>query len=258
MATIGEDLSVGYQTGTGTGIQNLSGFTDLKNLASPDKVAGLSTDLKGMASKMNDLGAKFKDSESAKALMTSMENPAAPNYNQAFSSLNDMMTQFGSDFEGMTGTGTGGLGLPKMQDFTEAVSGGPSITALLNGSVDASSIASINSMVSKATSLFSTAGIDIDTPPAAPKLGDLLKAATSLHKIGAEANGTGSADVIKNMLPSGSAFGDSIKVAMAEGKNMKAMAAAGIKPPVYNPFEGLPAGGDADLSTASAQKLLGG
>jgi hypothetical protein len=120
-------------------------------------------------------------------------------------------------------------------------------------------LAKLDQAMDRAAGLFKAAGIDLDiTPPAIPSLGSLISAATSLQKIGAETSGSGAADALKKMIPSGSVFGDAVKTAMAEGKNLKAMAAAGISPPQFNPFEGLPAGGDIDISTKSAQSLLGG
>jgi hypothetical protein len=132
------------------------------------------------------------------------------------------------------------------------------VTAVSSPPLTSEGIQKINDMCDRAEGLFAAAGIDLDLPPVAPTLGKLISAATSLHKIGSEGNGIGSADVLKKMIPGGNVFGDAIKQAMAEGQNLKAMAAAGIKMPQFNPFEGLPAGGDANISTESAQKLLGG
>lgn len=239
-----------------SGLQSLKDFTDINKIVSADNLQGVNTDLAGMGEKMKDLGAKFKDSNAAKNLFDSVSVPNAPNYNQAFSSLGDMMGQFKDDFASMSGSGTGPMGLPSMQDFMKPLTGGTEIDSVLTN-LNSSSIASVQAMVSKSQSLFTTAGIDVSaTPPV--NLGTLMQAATSLHKIGAEANGAGSAEVLNSLIPSGSQFGDAIKVAMAEGKNLKAMSAAGIAPPSFNPFENLPSGGDANLSTQSAQTLLGG
>ena len=239
-----------------SGLQSLKDFTDINKLVGPDKLPAVGADLASMGEKMKDLGAKFKDSDAAKNLFNSVSKPDVPNYDGAFSSLGDMMGGFKDDFAGMTGSGSGPLGLPSMQDFMGPVSGGAEVSALLKG-VNASSIAGIQSMVTKSQNLFTTAGIDVTaTPPM--NLGTLMQAATSLHKIGAEANGAGSADILKSMIPTGSSFGDSIKAAMAEGQNMKAMAAAGISPPSYNPFDGLPSAPDNIGSEAAAKLLSGG
>lgn len=241
----------------GGGIKSLGDLTDLKKLMPPGATQGLQTDLKGMASKMNELGAKFKDPAAAKAMFAGIETPNAPNFNSAFSSLKDMMNQHKPTLDGLTGTGTGPLGLPSVGDFTAVVTGGPAIDNLLNGPTTPEKLQAITDMSNKAKSLFTAAGVDLDAPPPAPTLGSLMKAATSLHKIGADASGSGAADALKKMIPDGSVFGDAIKTAMAEGKNMKAMAAAGIKPPQFNPFEGLPSAPD-NIGSEAAAKLLGG
>lgn len=236
-------------------ITSLKDFTDITKIVSPEKLQGVSTDLVGMGEKLKDMGAKFKDSDAAKSLFDSVSKPDAPNYDKAFTSLGDMMGQFKNDFEGMTGTGNGPLGLPSMQDFMKPLTGGSEVTALLK-KIDSSTISGIQNMVTNSQNLFSAAGIDVTaTPPAG--LGALLQSATSLHKIGAEANGAGSADVLKSMIPAGNTFGDAINAAMAEGKNLKAMSAAGIQPPSFNPFEGLPSAPE-NISSAEAAKLLGG
>jgi len=244
-------------------IKSLGDFTDVTKLAPPSALAGLTTDLKGMASKLNDLGANFKNPAAAADMFKNIEIPDVPSFDGAFSSLGDMMSQHAPELDKMTlgASGipcTGPLGTPGVEDFMSAVTGGPEIDALINGEITTESLASLEASLSRAAGLFSAAGIDIDTAPPAPSLGSLISAATSLQKIGAETNGSGAADALKKMIPSGSVFGDAVKTAMAEGKNLKAMATAGISPPQFNPFEGLPAGGDIDISTESAQRLLGG
>lgn len=247
-----------------SGIQSLNDFTDLTKLAPVGDISGLTTDLKGIASKLSDMGANFKTSESAANLFNNIQVPDAPSFDGAFSSLNDMMSQHSGELEKMTlgGIGvscSGPLGVPNVEDFMGAATGGPEVAALVSGEITAESLANLTSALDRAEGLFAVAGIDLDiTPPATPSLGSLISAATSLHKIGAEANGSGAADALSKMIPNGSVFGDAVKTAMAEGQNLKAMAAAGIKPPQFNPFEGLPAGGDIDISSQSAQRLLGG
>lgn len=337
----------------GGGIASLKDFTDVNKLADPAALKGLSGGLGDMASKMKDLGAKFKNPADAAKMFNSISVPNVPSFNGAFSGLDDMIAQHQPKLDELSlGTSgvpcTGPMGLPSLNDFMApvagsgdiaAVGGGPitgvsilsgegpsdstgtvtfdaiectsstgtgatvnitvedgvytsvsvasggadytvsqeltvsgyglggtspendltiTVTSIGSAPLSAEQIQKISDMCDRATGLFEAAGIDLDATPKAPTLSSLIKAATSLHKIGAESNGIGSADTLKSMIPSGSMFGDAIKTAMAEGQNLKAMAAAGIKPPQFNPFEGLPAGGDADLSTASAQKMLGG
>lgn len=245
-------------------IGSLKDFTDIKNLVSKDKLEGLKGDLTAMGEKMKDLGANFKDSDAAKNLMSSIDKPAAPNLDGKFASLKDMMAEHSQELANLTvGTSgvpcTGPLGVPSMQDFMGPAAGGAEVKALLTGTIDANAIANLNGMVNKSTELFTAAGIDIAEVPKL-NLGTLMNAATSLQKIGAEANGAGSADIIKQMIPTsgnGVVFGDAIKSAMAEGKNLKAMSAAGISPPQFNPFEGLPSAPE-NIGSQAAVNLLGG
>ena len=242
---------------------NLKDFTDITKLAPPEVTSGLKTDLKGIATKLSDVGATFKSPTDAAALFDNIQVPNAPTFDGAYSSLNDMMSQHSSELNKMTLGGasvscTGPLGVPSIEDFMSAVTGGPELDAIVAGDISAESIAKLSSALSRAEGLFSAAGIDLDEPPPAPNLGSLISAATSLHKIGAESNGIGSADALGKMVSGGNVFGDAIKTAMAEGKNLKAMAAAGIRPPQFNPFDNIPGGGDIDISTESAQRLLGG
>lgn len=247
-------------------IGSLNDFLDLNKLAPPGDIAGLKGGLTDIGSKFKDLGAKFKTGQAAQDMLSNMEVPDAPNFDGAFSSLNDMMTQHKPMLDSMSlgssaipGSGAlAAVGLPSMSDFVGPVAGCPEIDALIEQGVTEETLSGIENMLARSGELFSAAGVDLDATPITQTLSTYMSAATSLHKIGAEANGAGSADMIKNLIPSGSMFGDSIKVALAEGKNNKLMAANGISPPQFNPFEGLPAGGDANLSTESAQKLLGG
>ena len=251
-----------------SGINNLNDFLNVSKLAPPGDIAGLNSGigLTGIGSKFKDLGANFKSGSAAQDMLNNMEVPSVPSFDGAFSSLNDMMTQHKPMLDSMSlganaipGSGAlASVGLPSMSDFVGPVAGCPEIDDLIAQGVTEETLTGIENMLSRSGELFSAAGVDLDAAPAQQSLGSYMTAATSLHKIGAEANGAGSADVLKNLIPSNSPFGDSIKVALAEGKNNKLMAVNGIKPPQFNPFEGLPAGGDANLSTESAQKMLGG
>lgn len=255
--------------GGGGGIASLNDFLDIKKLAPPGDISGLQGGFTDIGSKFNDLGAKFKDSGAAQNMLNNMEVPDVPKFDGQFSGLKDMMNQHKSSLDSMSlgpnaipGSGPlASAGVPSMSDFVGPVAGCPEIDDLISQGVTEETLTGIENMIARSGELFESAGIDLDAAPVPQTLSSYMSAATSLHKIGAEANGAGSADMIKNMIPSGAnanAFGDSIKVALAEGKNNKLMAANGISPPQYNPFEGLPAGGDADISTANAQKIMGG
>jgi hypothetical protein len=226
----------------------------MKNLVDPKQLTGLNTDLSGMGTKFNDLGAKFKDSAAAKDMLSNIQKPGATNFTGAYSSLGGLMGEFSADFGSITGKDLTGS-LPKVSDFTMAVSGGEEIDAIAGGDINSSTIAALQTKINNSTSLFATAGIDIDTPPTVG-LSTLMGAATSLHKIGADGSGAAAMAPLANMMTN-DVFGDSIKVALAEGKNNKLMAANGIMPPVYNPFEGLPSSSENN-SSADAARLLGG
>ena len=252
-AAIGADIAPSTTHG-GTGIQNLGAFTDMKNLVDPSQLTGLNTDLAGMGTKFNDLGAKFKDSAAAKDMLSNIQKPGATNFTGAYSSLGGLMGEFSADFGSITGKDLTGS-LPKVSDFTMAVSGDSTTDAIAGGAINSSTITALRGKITNSGSLFATAGIDIDTPPTVG-LGTLMGAATSLHKIGADGSGAAAMAPLANMMTN-DVFGDSIKVALAEGKNNKLMAANGIMPPVYNPFEGLPSSSENN-SSADAARLLGG
>ena len=330
----------------GGGIGSLKDFLDVKKLAPPGDLAGLKGDLTAMGDKFKDLGAKFKDSGAAQNMLGAMQVPKVPNLDAVPGGLSGLMASVKDQITSMTGTGSGPLGLPEVNDFMGAVTGSPEISALAGGPITAASIlsgsgpdgsdtysdvsgeydghgtgatfnvtvedgvftgiavaaggegyvageqltisgailgglspendlvisissvgstpltsaqmASITAMVDKAESLFESAGIDIEIPATPPKvgLGKIMAAATSLQKIGSDVSGSNPMGPLKNMLTNDK-FGDAMKCAMAEGKNNKLMAAAGIKPPQFNPFEGLPSAPD-NTSSADAAKLLGG
>lgn len=252
-AAIGSDIAPSTTHG-GTGIQNLGEFTNMNKLVDPTQLSGLNTDLAGMGSKFKDLGAKFKDSAAAKDMLTNIQKPGATNFTGAYSSLGGLMGEFGGDFNSITGKDLTGS-LPTVNDFTMAVSGGDEVDAIAGGAINSTTIAALQSKINNSNSLFATAGIDIDTPPTVG-LSTLMSAATSLHKIGADGSGAAAMAPLQNMMTN-DVFGDSIKVALAEGKNNKLMAANGITPPVYNPFEGLPSSSENN-SSADAARLLGG
>lgn len=252
-AAIGSDIAPSTTHG-GTGIQNLGEFTDMKKLVDPNQLTGLNTDLTGMGTKFKDLGAKFKDSAAAKDMLSNIQKPGATNFTGAYSSLGGLMGEFSADFGSITGKDLTGS-LPTVNDFTMAVSGGAEIDAIAGGAINSSTISALQTKINNSTSLFATAGIDIDTTPTVG-LGTLMSAATSLHKIGADGSGAAAMAPLANMMTN-DVFGDSIKVALAEGKNNKLMAANGIMPPVYNPFEGLPSSSENN-SSADAARLLGG
>ena len=116
-----------------------------------------------------------------------------------------------------------------MSDFTHAVSGGPEINAIAAGTCNTTTIQALSDATTKSTNLFSTAGIDLTSPPPAG-LGTSMNFATSLHKFGADTSGSGIAGVLGNMAVPSSRYGDAINLAIAEGKNNSLLQKIGIKP----------------------------
>lgn len=216
-------------------INSLADLTDINKLAKPSDISGLTGGLTGMGTKFADLGASFKTPDAATNMLTSLKVPSTPTLDAAAPDLASFMGGQKSSIAAMTGVGvgtsplTGPLGVPSITDFTHAVSGGPEIDALAGGKIDVSSIQALSDATTKSTNLFSTAGIDLTSPPPAG-LSTSMNFATSLHKFGADTSGSGISDVLGNMAVPGSQAGDAIKASLAEGKNKALMALNGIKP----------------------------
>ena len=238
IATIQDQLKIS----PGGVIGNLNDFTDLSKLApAGSALASLPTtglpDLSAMASKFGDMGAKFANPAAAAGLLNGIKIPSIPNLNSFAPSLSGLTSSLSSNIANMTGKASGlsalngANGLPNVTDFTHAVSGGPELTAIheAGSAITADHITALSDSLVKSQGLMAAAGIDITAPPM-PSLGSAMSFATSLHKFGADASGSGISDVLGGMANPGSAFGDSIKASLAEGKNKALMAAHGISP----------------------------
>lgn len=248
------------------GIKNLNDLTDITKLANPSAVSGLTGGLPGMASKFSDLGARFPSPAAAAGMLKNIEVPDIPSLNSAASSLSSYTSGLAPDIKDLTGSGfglselNGADDLPNISDFTHAVSGGPELAALASsgGAMTTSQITALNNSITKSQNLLSKAGVDLTSLPGT-NLATSLTFATSLHKYGAAASGSGIADTLKTMAKPGSQYGDAIKASLAEGKNKALMMANSIKPPNFGetPFKNFPnAGSDNSLSGGGA--LLGG
>ena len=215
-------------------ITNLNDLTDITKLASPSAISGLTGGLSGMADKFSDMGAKFTSPGAASDLLNNVSIPSIPSLNAAAPSLSGLMSSHAPTLDSMTGLSLssalspnlGPGGLPSVTDFAQSVAGGPAFTNLNAAGVTADTIAALEASTSKATSLFSTAGVDLNSPPPAG-LGSAMRFATNLHKFGTNSEISG---LLGNMAVPGSQFGDSIKASLAEGKNKALMAVHGIKP----------------------------
>lgn len=227
ISTVTEQLGIS----PGGPIASLKDLTDLSKLAPSG--SGLTSanipSASAMASKFSDMGAKFSSPASAADMCSAIEVPLVPNLEASATTLPGLMSGMSTQINTMV---TGGLSISgstlTMTDFMQHVAGGPHIDAL-NASVDATTIAALNTSVTQTTSAFTNVGIDLASPPAA-SLGSAMSFATSLHKYGADASGSGVADVIKNMANPSTAGGDAIKASLAEGKNKALMLAQGIAP----------------------------
>lgn len=213
-------------------LSSLLDLTDVTKLAPSNLISGLTSGLKGIADKFSEIGASFNSSTAAKELMTNLQVPSVPNLNPA--SMASHMASITPYIDTMTGTGSGADGLPNMTDFTHVVSGGPEVDAISSiSSITSAQVNALNTAISKSNSLLSTAGIDITSLPA-PSLGTAMSFASSLHKFGEDATGSGVASILGNMANSASQYGDAIKLSLAEGKNKAIMALNGISPLKYS------------------------
>jgi hypothetical protein len=141
-----------------------------------------------------------------------------------------------STIDTLTGTGTGPMGLPSMSDFTQHLSGGPSITSFLQtvGTNASAAISALTSSLAGAVGLVATAGVDL-TSPAPNVLGSAMSFAKNLHKFGADSSGSGVADVLHNLADTATAEGEAIKASLAEGMNNNLLAKNGIPPITTTP-----------------------
>lgn len=209
-------------------LSSLLDLTDITKLAPANLISGLTGGLKGIADKCSELGASFANSASASGMITNLQIPNVPNLNTT--SLSDHMASVTPYIDTMTGTGSGADGLPNMTDFTQAVAGGPAVAAITSAStLTGTQVSELLASISKTNSLLSVAGIDTTSLPA-PSLGTAMSFATSLHKFGEDASGSGIAGVLNNMANSANQYGDAIKLSLIEGKNKAIMAANGISP----------------------------
>ena len=257
--TIGADLAP--DVGNAGGIQSLKDLGDYTKTADPGAIKGLTTDAAGIAGKFSDMGASFPNMGSATSMLSKISVPSIPGLDAAAPTLNSLTSGLSSQLNSMTGASLssalspnlGPGGLPSITDFVQSVAGGPAFTNILENGVTVDTIAALEAATSKATSLFTTAGVDLTAPPP-PGLGSAMNFATGLHKFGTNSEMSG---LLGNMAVPGTQYGDSIKASLAEGRNKALMAQNGIPPLNFN---NLPTytGEDSSLNTNAGAKLLGG
>jgi len=224
------------------GIQNLAQLSDPTKLTPTSDISGLTSGVSGLTTHLTDLGAStLKDSSQAPDLFGQIKSVSTPLAAATFPSLGGLIGDHQSIIDNMTGTGSGPKGLPNMTDFTEHLSGGPSITSFLqNVTTDAAAaISALTSSIANATSLWSTAGVDF-TSPVSNNLGSSMGFAQNLHKFGADTGGSGIGDVLNNLANPSTPYGEAIKASLAEGRNKQLLQDNGIKPIVTTPPDPAP------------------
>lgn len=240
----------------GGGIQSLKDLSDYNKLANPSATAGFAgTD--ALTSKFKDMGAgSIANAGAATDFFSKIQTTSTPQTDAAHPSLSNLIQSNQPSFDSMTGTGNGPGGVPNIFDFAQHVGGGPDVTAFNSAGSDVASITAFNNSISQATSLWSTAGVDL-TSPAPNSLGSSMSFATNLHKFGSDKSGSGVGELLNNMANNSSKYGESVKASLAEGNNNKLLQLNGIGPIKTNPFEGLPAA-QGENSLENGAKLLGG
>lgn len=221
--------------GTG-GIQSLKDLSDPAKL-NPSATSGLTGGISGLTTQLKDLGAgSIVNASAASGLFGQIQSIKTPLAAATFPSLGGLIKDNQGTIDSMTGAGSGPKGLPSMSDFTQHVSGGPSMTNFLkNVSTDAgAAISALTSSIAGASSLIAKAGIDL-TAPVANSLGSSMSFAQNLHKFGADNSSSGIGDVLHNLANTSTAYGESIKSSLAEGKNNKLLADNGISPVTTTP-----------------------
>lgn len=240
----------------GGGIQSLKDLSDYTKLANPSDTAGFAG-ADALSNKFKDLGAgSIANAGAAPDFFSKIQTVSTTEMDASHPTLSNLIKSNQSNFDSMTGTGNGPRGLPSIFDFAQHVSGGPDVTVFNSSGTNVAAITAFNNSITKATSLWTTAGVDL-TSPAPNSLGSSMAFATNLHKYGADKSGSSIAEVLTNMANNSSKFGESIKASLAEGNNNKLLQLNGIGPIQTNPFEGLPAA-QGENSLEGGAKLLGG
>lgn len=224
--TIADDLNV---TPIDT-IRNLNDFTLVNKFVPTSDTSLVPASLTEIGTKFKDLGASFPNVSAASSMLRNLDVPDIPTLN-AVPNMNTLVSGLQPQLDSLTGTGTGELGMPALDDFFEAVKGGPSITALLSN-VSLSSVNGISSMVSGSTALLGKAGVALGSDGTSFDAGssavtNSMVFATNLHKFGQSADVS---SLLQTIAKPNSQFGDAIKSSLAEGKNQALMAVNGIQP----------------------------
>ena len=247
------------EVGNAGGIQSLKDLSDYNKLANPADTAGFSG-ASALATKFKDMGGgEISDASQAPGFFSSIQTVNTPLTNSLHPSLSSLMSDLQPNIDSMTGLGSGYRGLPSIRNFAQHIAGGPDVTAFNTSNFSVADISAYANSISGASSLWSTAGVDLTSPPP-NSLGSSMAFATNLHKFGSDTSGSGIADVLRNMANTSTKYGESVKASLAEGNNNNLLAANGMGPLKTNPFEGAPSyqGEDSSLNTNAGARLLGG
>ena len=247
------------EVGNAGGIQSLKDLSDYNKLANPADTAGFSG-AGTLATKFKDMGGgEISDASQAPGFFSSIQTVNTPLINSLHPSLSSLMSDLQPNIDSMTGSGSGYRGLPSIRNFAQHIAGGPDVTAFNTSNFSVADISAYANSISGASSLWSTAGVDLTSPPP-NSLGSSMAFVTNLHKFGSDTSGSGIADVLRNMANTSTKYGESVKASLAEGNNNNLLAANGMGPLKTNPFEGAPSyqGEDSSLNTNAGARLLGG
>jgi len=247
------------EVGNAGGIQSLKDLSDYTKLANPADTAGFNG-ASALATKFKDMGGgAISDASQAPGFFSSIQTVNTPITNNLHPTLPNLMSSLQPDIDSMTGSGNGYRGLPNIRDFTQHLAGGPDVTAFNTSNFSVADITAYANSISGASNLWSTAGVDLTSPPP-NSLGSSMAFATNLHKFGSDTSCSGVADVLRNMANTSTKYGESVKASLAEGNNNNLLAANGMGPLKTNPFEGAPSyqGEDSSLNTNAGARLLGG
>lgn len=247
------------EVGNAGGIQSLKDLSDYTKLANPADTAGFSG-AGALATKFKDMGGgAISDASQAPNFFSSIQTVNTPLTNSLHPTLPNLMSSLQPNIDSMTGSGNGYRGLPSIRDFAQHIAGGPDVTDFNNSSYSVADISAYANSISGASSLWSTAGVDLTSPPP-NSLGSSMAFATNLHKFGSDTSGSGIADVLRNIANTSTKYGEAVKASLAEGNNNNLLAANGMGPLKTNPFEGVPSyqGEDSSLNNNAGARLLGG
>jgi hypothetical protein len=247
------------EVGNAGGIQSLKDLSDYTKLANPPDTAGFSG-ASALATKFKDMGGGvISDASQAPGFFSSIQTVNTPLTNSLHPTLPSLISDLQPNIDSMTGSGSGYRSLPSVRDFAQHVAGGPDVTAFNTSNFSVADISAYANSISGASSLWSTAGVDLTSPPP-NSLGSSMAFATNLHKFGSDTSGSGIADVLRNMANTSTKYGESVKASLAEGNNNNLLAANGMGPLKTNPFEGVPSyqGEDSSLNNNAGARLLGG